>query len=192
VPMGKSEITQLLGEIRGGNVEARSQLALAVYDELHRLAAYYMHGERANHSLQATLLVDEAFMRLVAQSDRNWQNRSHFFAAAAQTMRRILIDYARRRRAERRGGAQARVPLDDLVAFSSDNCEMWIAVDQALNRLAERDPRLAKVVELRFFAGLTEEEIGEALAISARTVKREWKVAKAWLHAELSSIQPDD
>jgi RNA polymerase sigma-70 factor, ECF subfamily len=190
--MGKSEITQLLGEIRGGNVEARSQLALAVYDELHRLAAYYMHGERANHSLQATLLVDEAFMRLVAQSDRNWQNRSHFFAAAAQTMRRILIDYARRRRAERRGGAQARVPLDDLVAFSSDNCEMWIAVDQALNRLAERDPRLAKVVELRFFAGLTEEEIGEALAISARTVKREWKVAKAWLHAELSSIQPDD
>jgi RNA polymerase sigma factor (TIGR02999 family) len=190
--MKNAEITRLLAEVHQGNAEAESRLAAVVYDELHRLAAHYMYGERRDHSLQATILVHEAFVRLVDQDDRSWQNRSHFFAAAAQIMRHILIDYARSRRAEKRGGGQPLVQFDDAVAFSSDNCEEWIAVDQALNRLAERDPRLARIVELRFFAGLTEEEIGEVLAISPRTVKRDWKVAKAWLHGELSSVKTDD
>jgi RNA polymerase sigma factor (TIGR02999 family) len=151
-----------------------------------------MRGERPEHSLQATVLVHEAFVRLVAQNDRSWQNRSHFFAAAAQTMRRILIDYARKHRAEKHGGGQPKVPFDEAIAFSNDNYEEWIAVDQALSRLAKRDARLARIVELRFFAALTEEEIGEELGISVRTVKRDWKVAKAWLHGELSGIKPND
>lgn len=190
--MQNVEITALLGEVQRGNAEAQSRLASLVYDELHRLAAGYMNRERAGHSLQATVLVDEAFIRLVDQNDRSWQNRTHFFAAAAQIMRRILIDYARNRRAEKRGGVQARVPFDDAVAFSDDNLEEWIEVDQALSRLADRDSRMARIVELRFFGGLTEEEIGEALGISPRTVKRDWKVAKAWLHGELSGIKKDD
>jgi RNA polymerase sigma factor (TIGR02999 family) len=184
--MKSAEITRWLAEIHKGDVEAQSRLASVVYDELHRLAARYMFRERPNHSLQATALVDEAFVRLVDQDDRSWQNRTHFFAVAAQVMRRILVDYARNRRAEKRGGGQPMVPFDDAIVFSNDNCEEWIAVDQALDRLAERDPRLAKIVELRFFVGLTEEEIGEVLGISPRTVKRDWKVAKAWLHGELS------
>jgi RNA polymerase sigma factor (TIGR02999 family) len=190
--MKNAKITQLLAEVRGGNAEAESRLASVVYDELHRLAARYMRGERPNHSLQATILVHEAFIRLVDQDDRSWQNRSHFFAAAAQIMRRILIDYARNRRAEKRGGGQPVVQLDDAMVFSDDNCEEWIAVDQALDRLAERDARLARIVEMRFFVGLTEEEIGEVLGVSPRTVKRDWKVAKAWLHGELSSVKTDD
>jgi RNA polymerase sigma factor (TIGR02999 family) len=190
--MKNAEITRLLAEVRGGNAGAESRLASVVYDELHRLAAHYMHGERPNHSLQATILVHEAFIRLVDQDDQSWQNRSHFFAAAAQIMRHILIDYARSRRAEKRGGGQLVVQLDDAMVFSDDNCEEWIAVDQALNRLAERDARLARIVEMRFFAGLTEEEIGEVLGVSPRTVKRDWKVAKAWLHGELSSVKTDD
>ena len=190
--MKNAEITRLLAEVRGGNAEAESRLASVVYDELHRLAAYYMHGERPNHSLQATILVHEAFIRLVDQDDQNWQNRSHFFAAAAQIMRHILIDYARSRRAEKRGGGQPVVQLDEAMVFSDDNCEEWIAVDQALDRLGERDARLARIVEMRFFAGLTEEEIGEVLGVSPRTVKRDWKVAKAWLHGELSSVKTDD
>jgi RNA polymerase sigma-70 factor, ECF subfamily len=190
--MKSAEITRWLAEIHQGNVEAQSRLASVVYDELHRLAAHYMHRERPDHSLQATALVDEAFVRLVDQDDRSWQNRTHFFAVAAQVMRRILIDYARNRRAEKRGGGQPMVQFDDAIVFTNDNCEEWIAVDQALDRLAGRDPRLARIVELRFFVGLTEEETGEVLGISTRTVKREWKVAKAWLHGELSCVKPND
>jgi RNA polymerase sigma factor (TIGR02999 family) len=190
--MENPEITQLLGEARRGNLEAQSQLALAVYRDLHRLAAHYMHSERPNHSLQATVLVNEAFMRLVSESERTWQNRSHFFAAAAQTMRRILIDYARSRRAGKRGWGHSAAALSECVVLDDDHCEEWLAVDQALRHLARRDERLAKIVEFRFFAGLTEEEVGEVLGISVRTVKREWKVAKAWLHADLSSAKADD
>jgi RNA polymerase sigma-70 factor, ECF subfamily len=188
----EAEITRLLAEIRGGNTEAQSRLASLVYDELHRLAAGYMYRERPDHSLQATILVHEAFIRLVDRDGRSWQNRSHFFAAAAQIMRRILIDYARARRSAKRGGAQPKVQIENAIVVSDDNCEEVIAVDQALIRLAERDPRLSRIVELRFFAGLTEEEIGEALGISPRTVKREWKVAKAWLHGELFGVKTDD
>jgi RNA polymerase sigma-70 factor (ECF subfamily) len=192
VPLENTAITQLLGEIQRGNAEAQSRLASAVYDELHRLAARCMCGERSDNSLQATALVNDAFILLVAQKDRSWQNRTHFFASAAQVMRRILIDHARSRRAEKRGGGQPKVKLDEATALCHDNCEEWIAVDQALDRLAERDTRMAKIVELRFFGGLTEEEIGEVLGISPRTIKRDWKVAKAWLHGELSGVKSDD
>jgi len=190
--MENAGITQLLGEAHRGQPEAQSRLASAVYDELHRLAAHCMGGERSGHSLQATILVHEAFIRLVAKNDRTWQNRTHFFAAASQVMRRILIDYARNRTALKRGAGQPKAEFDETVAFTNDNCEEWLAVDQALNRLAVQDARLARIVELRFFAGLTEEEIGEALGISPRTVKRDWKVAKAWLRGELSSQKSDE
>lgn len=184
--MENPEITQLLGEARRGDTDAQSRLAALVYGELHRLAEQYMRLERPEHSLQATVLVHDAFLRLVSGSQRNFENRSHFFAAAAQTMRRILIDYARHHRAEKRGGELIRFELGDVLEISSNRCDEWISVDRALNRLNERDPRLAQIVEMRFFAGMTEEEIAEALDLSERTVKRDWKVAKAWLRAELT------
>jgi RNA polymerase sigma factor (TIGR02999 family) len=182
----RGEITHLLSEIRDGSPSAEARLAVLVYDELHRIATRYMRKERPDHSLQATVLVDDAYLRLVHQEERNWQNRSHFFAVAAQIMRRILIDHARGRQAHKRGGGRAIASLDDVVVISEDKCEELIAVDEALTHLAERDPRLSRIVEMRFFAGLTEEEIAEALGISARTVKRDWRVAKAWLYGELS------
>jgi RNA polymerase sigma factor (TIGR02999 family) len=182
-----SEITFLLGEVRRGNQAAQSRLASLVYDELHRLAVYYMRREWSGHTLQPTALAHEAFIKLVNEDDRTWQNRAHFFAVSAKIMRRLLIDHARRRRAGKRGGGAKRVEWDGSVGISDQNYEQWLAVDEALNRLAERDPRLSEVVELKFFAGLTEEEIGEALGISTTTVKRDWKLAKAWLGGELSS-----
>jgi|ERR1035438_2792828 RNA polymerase sigma factor (TIGR02999 family) len=188
----EADITRLLVEAQGGNKDAQSNLASLVYDELHRLAARCMRGERPDHTLQTTILVHEAFIKLVDEGDRSWQNRSHFFAVSAQVMRRLLIDHARSRRAEKRGGMRVKVEWDETVVVSEQHCEEWIAVDEALNRLSERDPRLSRIVELRFFAGLTEEEIGEVLGISARTVKREWRVAKAWLRAEFSSVKSDD
>lgn len=190
--MKDADITELLAEVHQGNMEAQSLLASLVYDELHRRATGYMLAERRDHSLQPTALVHEAFLRLVNSDNRSFQNRSHFFAAAAQVMRRILIDYARNRGAEKRGGGQFRMSLDDAIVFSTENFDEWIAVDNALNHLAERDSRLAKIVEMRFYAGLTEDEISEVLGISPRTVKRDWRVAKAWLRAELSHVRPDD
>ena len=186
------EITELLGEMRDGKTAAQSRLAVLVYEELHRIASRYMYKERPDHSLQATVLVNDAYLYLVNQEDRNWQNRSHFFAVAAQLMRRILIDHARNRNAAKRGGGRAAVQLEDALVIADDRMEEVIAVDLALTRLAEWDARLARIVEMRFFAGLTEDEIAEALGISPRTVKRDWKVAKAWLHGELSGIATDD
>jgi RNA polymerase sigma factor (TIGR02999 family) len=186
------EITQLLAEVRDGNQTAQSRLAVLVYDELHRIASCYMRRERPDHSLQATVLVDDAYLHLVNQEDRNWQNRSHFYAVAAQLMRRILIDHARNRKAAKRGGGRVHVELEDAIVIAEDKFEELIAVDQALTHLSERDPRLARIVEMRFFAGLTEDEIAEALGISPRTVKRDWQVAKAWLHGEFSRIPTDD
>jgi RNA polymerase sigma factor (TIGR02999 family) len=190
--MENAEITQLLGAARRGDPEAQSRLAAVVYGELHRLAVYHMRRERPGHSLQATVLVDDAFFRLVGSGDRNWQNRAHFFAAAAKVMRQILIDYARSRRAEKRGCAQRKVELEKATVCAHENCEEWIAVDQALGRLAQRDARMARMVELRYFVGLTEEEAAEALNISSKTVKRDWKVAKEWLRADLSNAQVHD
>ena len=186
------EITELLGEVRDGKTDAQSRLASLVYDELHRIAACYMRRERPDHSLQATVLVNDAYLNLVNQEERNWQNRSHFFALAAQMMRRILIDHARNRKAAKRGGGLPEIQLDEALVIAEDKMEEVIAVDLALTHLAEWDPRLARIVEMRFFAGLTAEETAEALGISPRTVKRDWKVAKAWLHGELSGIAADD
>jgi RNA polymerase sigma-70 factor (ECF subfamily) len=186
------EITELLAQARLGDGAAESHLAALVYDELHRIASRYMCKERPDHSLQATALVDDAYVRLVMKEDRSWQNRSHFFAVAAQIMRRILIDHARSRNAAKRSGHRAMVRLDDVVVISDQKCEELMAVDEALSRLAEWDPRLSRIVEMRFFAGLTEEEIAEVLGVSPRTVKRDWKVAKAWLHVELSGASTND
>jgi RNA polymerase sigma factor (TIGR02999 family) len=191
-PNDDAEITQLLGELRGGSAPAQERLASLVYSELRRIAGVYMHQERPDHSLQPTALVNEAFIRLVQSDDRSWQNRAHFFAVAAQVMRRLLIDYARGRRAQKRGSGQAAIEFDDAIALTDGNINEVLAVDQALDRLAKRDVRVARIVEMRFFVGLTEDEIGEALGISARTVKRDWRVAKAWLHGELACVRADD
>lgn len=187
-----SEVTQLLAEIGNGNKDSEARLASLVYDRLHQIANWYMNRERLGHTLQATILVDEAYFQLVKDGERDWRNRSHFFAVAAQLMRHILIDHARSRNAAKRGGHQVKLPLDEVVAFSDDKCSELIEVDQALTHLAARDPRLARIVELKFFAGMTDEEIGEVLGISARQIKREWKVAKAWLYGELSTSKADD
>ena len=176
------DITRMLGELRGGRREVESRLLEAVYPELRRIAAHYMQGERAGHTLQPTALVNEAYLELVGQEDIDWRNRSHFFGVAAQLMRRILVNYASRKKAQKREGKRQRVELSDTVAIAEDRLDEIIAVDTALDRLAEWDPRQAKIVELRFFAGLTEDETAEALGISPRTVKRDWMIARAWLH----------
>jgi len=186
------EITELLEGVRNGNSSAESQLAALVYHDLHRIAAHYMRHERPGHSLQATMLVHDAYLRLVSHEDQSWENRSHFFAVAARLMRRILIDHARSRNAAKRDGRHPNRPLEDVLLISEDRMDEVLAVDEALARLSERDPQLARIVELRFFAGLTEDEIAEALGISSRTVKRQWRVAKAWLHAELAGNENQD
>jgi RNA polymerase sigma-70 factor (ECF subfamily) len=179
-------ITRMLGELRAGRKEVESRLLEAVYPELRRIAARYMRSERAGHTLQATALVNEAYLQLVGQADRDWQNRSHFFAVAAQLMRRILVDYARHKNAQKRGGGRQPVELTDALAISDERLDDILCIDEALYRLAEWDPRQCKVVELLFFSGLTEDEAAEILGISPRTVKRDWRLAKAWLHGELS------
>jgi RNA polymerase sigma-70 factor, ECF subfamily len=190
------EITQLLAELRNRRSvtgdSTHSRLATLVYDELHRMAENYMRQERPDHSLQATVLVDDAYLHLVNGSDRTWQNRSHFFAVAAQAMRRILINHARSRNAAKRGGGQGKVQLDDVVVISEDNYEQILAIDEALTRLSHFDPRSSQIVEMRFYAGLTDEEIAEVLGISPKTVRRDWKVATLWLRKEFSDRKPDD
>jgi RNA polymerase sigma factor (TIGR02999 family) len=182
----QGQVTHLLAELRTGKREAESRLIEVVYPELRRIAMRYMRGERAGHSLQATALVNEAYLRLLAEGDRTFQNRSHFFAVAATQMRLILVDHARRKRTQKRQGERVRVELTDILAISEDKLDDVLEIDAALNRLREWDPRQCKIVELRFFAGLTEDEVAEVLDLSPRTVKRDWKVAKAWLHGELS------
>ena len=178
-------ITQLLVELRTGNKDAESQLVPLVYEELHRLAQSYMRRERSDHTLQPTALVNEAYVRLVGQ-DKDWQNRSHFFAVGAQVMRRVLVDYARSHRSGKRGGDLQKINVDDLPLGSEHYSKELLALDDALSRLAEWDPRQSRIVELRFFGGLTEEEIGAVVGVSERTVKREWRLARAWLHKTIS------
>ena len=180
------DVTQLLSAIDSGDRKAAEELLPLVYDELRRLAAHRLAGERCQHTLQPTALVNEAYLELVGQGDIDWRNRSHFFGIAAQLMRRILVNYARQKKAQKREGSRQRVELSDTLAIVEDRLDEIIAVDAALDRLAELDPRQARIVELRFFTGLTEDETAEALDISPRTVKREWTVAKAWLHSELN------
>jgi RNA polymerase sigma factor (TIGR02999 family) len=180
------EVTRLLHEVQQGSPEASEHLIRLVYDELHRVAERYMRRERGDHTLQPTILVDEAFMRLVEQRAMTWQNRAHFFAIAAQAMRRILVDYARRRSAARRNGGQRVTLADDVAATDARPIDL-IALDDALRRLAALDERQAHVVELRFFGGLDVDQTAEALGISSATVKRDWAFAKAWLQRELGS-----
>ena len=169
---------------RGGDADALRHLTPLVYDELHRLADRYMRGERPGHSLQTTALVNEAYIKLVDSSRVQWQNRAHFFAIAAQLMRRILVDFARRRRYQKRGGDWQTVTLAEIDVASNVNADL-MAVDEALEELAKLDHRKAQVVELRFFGGLSLEETAEALKVSTDTVGRDWRAAKAWLTREL-------
>jgi len=181
----QSDITALLGQLTLGNQEAAEKLIPLVYDELKRLARSYMRHERPDHTLQTTALVHEAYLKLVRQRTTNWQSRSHFFGIAAQLMRRILIDYARGHLREKRGGSKVVLPLNAALAFSPEHSEELVRLDEALKRLSVIDPRQGRVVELRFFGGLSVEETSEFLGVSPKTVKRDWIAAKAWLHAEL-------
>jgi len=186
------EITQLLGELRTGNKAAESRLLELVYPELRKIASRYLKAERPGHTLQPTALVNEAYLQLAGQMEKDWQNRSHFLAVAAQLMRRILVDYARSKKADKRDGARRRVELTDALAVADDQLNEILTIDAALHRLAVFDPRRSKVVELRFFGGLTEDEVAEVLQVAPRTVKRDWNVAKAWLHGELSNAMASD
>jgi RNA polymerase sigma-70 factor (ECF subfamily) len=183
----QADVTALLSELVGGNHDAVEKLVPLVYHELKRLAGSYMRRERTDHTLQATALVHEAYLKLVEQRSVDWQSRAHFFGIAAQVMRRILIDHARGHLRNKRGGGVRPVPLDENLAFAPEQSLELIKLDQALDRLAELDQRQSKIVELRFFGGLSVEETAEFLGISPKTVKRDWSVAKAWLHGELKA-----
>ena len=185
------DVTQLLAELQDGRPDAASQLIPLVYDELHRLARRQMRGERPDHTLQATALVHEAYLRLVNQPQRTWQNRAHFIALAAQIMRRILVDYARARLTSKRGSGPQKVPLEQHPLIREEQSEALVSLDEALERLAQLDERQSRVVELRFFGGLTVEETAEVLSISSKTVKRDWTLARAWLHREVSRTRAD-
>lgn len=180
-----TDVTVLLASLAQGNQQAASDLMPLVYNELRRMAARYMRRERVDHTLQTTALVHEAYLKLVDQTSASWQNRAHFFGVAAQVMRHILIDHARGQMREKRGGGQAMIALDEGLVFSPEQSSELLEVDAALNRLTELDPRQGKIVEMRFFGGLTVEETAAVLGISPKTVKRDWSVAKAWLHGEL-------
>jgi RNA polymerase sigma-70 factor (ECF subfamily) len=180
------EVTNLLIDLRNGNKQAESKLIPLIYGELRKLARHYMRGERTGHSLQATALVHEAYLRLTRIERVDWQSRSHFFAVAAQLMRRILVDHARAHRARKRGGSQIAISFEDAMIGTISEGEMVIELDEALSHLARLDPRQSQIVELRFFAGLSEEETGVFLGISTRTVKRDWRIARAWLFQKLS------
>jgi RNA polymerase sigma factor (TIGR02999 family) len=180
------DVTRLLRAFREGNGDAERKLLDIVYGELHRIAERYMRRERSDHTLQPTALVHEAYVHLVGQRAKDWQNRAHFYGVAAQVMRRILVDYARSHAAAKRGGGEHAVPLEYSIALSDVKPDEVMAVDEALSRLAEFDARQSRIVELRFFGGLTEAETAEVLGLSSRTIKREWAVAKAWLHGELN------
>ncbi len=175
------DVTQMLEAIGSGDEAAPERLLLLVYDELRRLAHGYMKNERSDHTLQATALVHEAYIQLVDWKNVSWQNRAHFFAAAAQMMRKILVDYAREKNALKRGGGLRTIALDQAVSFPNRSEVDLLSIDDALNELATFDPQQARIVELRFFGGLTIEETAHALAVSDSTVKRDWQIAKAWL-----------
>jgi RNA polymerase sigma factor (TIGR02999 family) len=178
-------VTGLLQAWGGGDAAALGQLVPIVYEELHRQAQRYLQRESPGHTLQTTALVHEAYLRLVDQRQAHWQNRAQFFGVAAQQMRRILVDYARRHQAAKRGGSAVQVPFDEgAVAATASEVDV-VALDDALTRLAVLDPQQARVVELRYFTGLGIEETAEALGISPATVKREWAMARAWLKREL-------
>jgi RNA polymerase sigma factor (TIGR02999 family) len=189
-PQPNGEVTQLLSDARQGAPGAHDQLFSIVYTELRRIAANYMRRERGDHTLQATALVHEAYMQLVDQTRVNWQSRAHFFGVAAQLMRRILVDHARNQGAQKRGGNAHVLSIEDNVGIASVPEVAFDELDEALNRLQALDPNQAKLVELRFFGGLTVEEAAEVMGISTATVEREWRMARAWLHNQLTAARP--
>jgi RNA polymerase sigma factor (TIGR02999 family) len=183
--MESVSVTQLLSRLRDGDKTAEAALFDLVYGELHKMAARSMRGEREGHLLQTTALVHEAYLRLIRSDDARFETRNHFFAFAAQIMRRILVDHARANTAVKRGAGQMVSNLDECAVMTKEPSADLVALDMALERLSTFDSRQAKVVEMRFFAGMKEEEIADVLGISARTVKRDWTMAKAWLYGEL-------
>ena len=187
VPSADTDVSGLLRAWSDGDQDALQALTPIIYEELHRLARHYMRRERSGHSLQATALVNEAYMRLADYTRMQWQDRAHFFAVSAQVMRRILVDYARRHNVKRGRGAQ-HVPLEDVAVVASGEAAETdlVALDEALIGLTRIDPRKARIVEMRFFGGLSVEEIGEVLKVSPGTIKRDWRAAKAWLYQELT------
>ena len=180
-----TQITQLLSRWREGDRSALNKLTPLVYDELRRLAHRYMSGERPDHTLQTTALVSEAYLKLADQTHANWSNRAHFFAVAARAMRQILVNYAMSYNAQKRGGGAAKIELDEAASVAAAQSSEVIDLNEALKRLNALEPRKAQIVELKYFGGLTEDEIAEVLKISAVTVRREWRFAKAWLYHEL-------
>ncbi len=185
------EVTQLLLDWSEGDTAALNKLIPLVHQELDRLAHNYMSREQAGHTLQTTALVNEAYLRLADGTQVRWQNRAHFFAVSAQIMRRILVDFARRRNFQKRGGTLDRVSLDEAMLVSEESDGDLLSLDLALSALATLDQRKGKVVELRFFGGLTEEETAEVLQVSPETVRRDWRLAKMWLLREMSKT-PDN
>jgi len=180
------QVTQLLVRWREGDRRALDELMPLVHDELCRLASRYMRGERPGHTLQTSALVNEAYLRLIGHEEVQWQDRVHFFAVAAQTMRRVLVDHARRRGNRKRGGDALKVTLDEALIVSDERAAEVIALDDALARLAELAPRKSQLVELRFFGGLSIEETAEVLGVSPGTVMRDWTFTKAWLRKEVA------
>jgi RNA polymerase sigma-70 factor (ECF subfamily) len=180
-----ADVTSLLNKLAAGDQEAAAQLVPLVYEELRRLAARRLQQERPDHTLQATALVHEAYVKLAAQRSAKWQNRAQFFGVASQVMRRILVDYARGQQRIRRGGKQQKVSLDDVLLVSPERTEEVLSVHESLSRLEKLDARQARIVELHYFGGLTVEEIAEVVGLSSKTVMRELNVAKAWLYGDL-------
>lgn len=181
----RGDITDLIQRVRSQDSEAESELIRRIYPDLRRLAARCLRGERPGHTLQPTALVNEVYLRLMGKQEIEWQNRTHFFAVAGRVMRRILVDHARGRNAAKRGGGIVPAMLDEAPLLTNEQSELVLAVHECLERLSRLDARQAQVVEMRFFGGLTEEEIASVLGVSSRTVKREWIMARAWLYGEL-------
>ena len=179
------QITRLLAGWREGDRAASDELLVLIGAELHRLARRHLAREQQNHSIQPSSLVQEAFLRLLPGVDAGWQNRAHFFAVASQVMRHVLVDYARGRLRQKRGGAAVHIPIDAAVVLSSEEVEQIVAVDLALQRLAKNDERKSRVFEMRFFGGLTVDEVAETLGVAPNTVIRDWNFARAWLRREL-------
>lgn len=186
------EITQLLLAWGKGDQEALERLMPLVYGEMRKIARRYMVRQRPDHTLQTTALVNEAYLRLIDSSKVKWQNRAHFFAISAQLMRRILVDFARARMNQKRGGGIQKVVLDEALTISAEPSADLVALDDALNALAAIDKRQSQIVELRYFGGLSEEETAEVLDISTRTVRRDWSLARAWLYRQLNQGEGDD
>ena len=183
------EVTQILNDWSGGDANAPERLMPFVYDELRRLARSFLVRERDDHTLQPTALVHEAYVRLVDQTRVNWQNRAHFYGIASSMMRRVLIDHARAHAADKRGGAAVHLSLDDVQVPLEQRAADFVALDEALEKLSQFDERKSRVVEMRFFGGLNDEEIAEVLGVTTRTVLRDWKKARLWLYRELSTEQ---